>query len=130
MMCKRELSLTKVFSGCNNRIHGESKFPVEHIGWCTCSKLSTPMAFLLEPTIFSHPKVDPASMLSLAETSQGNTLSLYSSLCSSNSSQLTNDTTLTAFLSSLSFSPAFAAISSSDPVPIRITSSFVTCGVV
>ncbi|KAJ0546739.1 hypothetical protein HanIR_Chr08g0364281 [Helianthus annuus] len=83
------------------------------------------MALPFFPTNFSHPNVDPASILTRAVTPLGNTLSLYSSLCSSKSSHETNDTTRTAFPSFLSSSPAFTAISSSDPVPIRITSGLL-----
>ncbi|KAL0538451.1 hypothetical protein IC582_027471 [Cucumis melo] len=84
-----------------------------------------PIAFPLLPTIFSHPNVVPASILTLAETAAGRTLSLYASDCSLKSSQETKETSRTAFPSFLSSSAALAAISSSEPVPIKITSGLL-----
>ncbi|CAA6663398.1 unnamed protein product [Spirodela intermedia] len=60
-------------------------------------KWSMPTALPLLPTYLCYPSVASASTLTLAVTTPGRTLSLYSSVCSSNSSQLTSDTTRTFF---------------------------------
>jgi len=58
---------------------------------------SMPMTFPLLPTMLWQPNVDPVSMLTLAVTEAGRRLSLYSSDCSSKSSQLTKEAIVTAF---------------------------------
>jgi len=85
---------------------------------------SMPMAFPLLPTMLCQPNVDPTSMLTLAVIEAGRTLSFYSSDCSSKSSQLTKEKTVTTFPSFLR-SLAAAAISNSEPVPIKITSGLL-----
>ena len=82
-------------------------------------KQSMPIALPFCPIYFSHPNVTPASMLILEVTSLGRTLSLYFSVCSSNNSQQTSETTRTVLPCFLSSSTAFSAISSSEPVPMR-----------
>ena len=58
---------------------------------------SMPMAFPLLPIMLCQANVDSGSMLTLAVTEAGRRLSLYSSDCSSKSSQLTKEAIVTAF---------------------------------
>lgn len=92
----KKMQLTNCFGCFNYSLHYNSKLIVY------ISSGPIPVAFPLLP---SHPNVDPISILTLAYTPLGRTLSLYSSDCSSNNSQETDDTTQNSFPSGLCSSP-------------------------
>eukprot|EP00850_Spirogloea_muscicola_P011473 SM000071S21097 [mRNA] locus=s71:348042:352773:- [translate_table: standard] len=73
------------------------------------------------PAYLCHPKDEPASTTTLAVTSLGRTLSLYSCDCSSKSSKHGKETTRTPLPSSRSTLAAFSAISTSDPEDKKMT---------